>query len=105
MWHDNVADTAAYGGVNIATTNDVYGDPSFVGGSDPFVAYHIGADSAAIDAGVETGLLTDIDGEGRAPDIGADEYPYVLRLTPDHQATTGADTVLSYAHTLRNSGG
>jgi hypothetical protein len=38
--------------------------------------YHLTAGSAAIDAGVNSGVMTDIDGEPRdaAPDLGADEY-------------------------------
>ena len=104
LWYSNTLNTAAYGGINITSTHDFDGDPVFVGGSDIFDAYHIGADSPAIDAGVDTGLTTDIDGEGRAPDIGADEYPYVLNLTPDHRITAEAGTVVAYTHVLRNSG-
>ena len=40
--------------VNIATSHDLYGDPSFVDGTDPFTAYHLTETSPAIDAGVET---------------------------------------------------
>ncbi len=44
--------------------------------------YHITAASAAVDAGIEAGVYTDIDGQprplGSAPDIGADESPYSL---------------------------
>ena len=69
-------------------TVNVWGDPAFV---DPEAGdYHIGPDSAAIDAGVESGVTVDIDGEprpaGRGYDIGADEsswrhlyLPLVLR--------------------------
>jgi hypothetical protein len=55
--------------------NPVEDDPDFI---DPKAGnYHIGPDSAAIDAGVEAGVNSDIDGDlrphGSAPDIGADE--------------------------------
>ncbi|MCP4544032.1 MAG: hypothetical protein GY832_43520, partial [Chloroflexi bacterium] len=105
LWDGNNADTGAAGGSSIVTTNDHYGDPDFAGGIDPFAAYHVQAGSTAIDAGIETGLTTDIDGQGRAPDIGADEFPYVLNLTPEYRQTVEADTVVVYTHTLRNSGG
>jgi hypothetical protein len=72
----------------IQGTNPVLNqDPDFVNpaGGD----YHIGPDSAAIDAGLPTSITTDIDGDhrpiGLLPDIGADEYarrvflPLVLR--------------------------
>jgi predicted outer membrane repeat protein len=42
--------------------------------------YHIGSLSAALDAGIDTGVIDDIDNAprplGSAPDIGADESPY-----------------------------
>ncbi|MCP4542398.1 MAG: hypothetical protein GY832_35190 [Chloroflexi bacterium] len=55
--------------------------------------YHLQADSPAIDAGIETGILTDIDNDPRpldaSPDIGADEFriyatyfPLVLKTYP-----------------------
>ncbi|MCP4309155.1 MAG: hypothetical protein GY788_30635, partial [bacterium] len=105
LWHGNTQDTGAAGGSSILTSHDRYGDPRFAGGSDAFSAYHLRADSAAIDAGADTGLTTDIDGHGRAPDIGADEFPYTLSLTPDTWRTTSPNTIVTYAHTLRNSGG
>jgi hypothetical protein len=57
-------------------TNDVIGDPKFV---NPAAGdYHIGPDSAAIDAGVNANVTDDIDGGPRPVgigyDIGADEY-------------------------------
>jgi len=75
----------------IVGTNPVVGDPRFLNpaGGD----YHIGAGSAAIDAGVaEPTITTDIDGDprpiGAGYDIGADErrmyayLPLVLRTYP-----------------------
>jgi hypothetical protein len=52
----------------------VSGDPLFV--NAPAGDYHIGPGSAAINQGVWTSVLADIDGEPRLgfPDIGADEY-------------------------------
>ena len=55
---------------------NLWGDPAFV---DPKAGdYHIGPGSAAIDAGVNAGVTTDIDGRPRPMgdgfDIGADEY-------------------------------
>jgi hypothetical protein len=60
---------------NVYTDTDVWGDPDFV----DYLAgdYHIGENSDAIDAGVDAGVITDIDGLLRPyqlPDIGADEY-------------------------------
>jgi hypothetical protein len=72
----NGADWA--GGTPVSTgTVNVWGDPGFV---DAAVGdYHLGPRSAAIDAGVDAGVPTDIDGDQRprgcAADIGADEYP------------------------------
>lgn len=53
-------------------------------GTPAFAAdgYHLTAASAAVDAGIPTGIPHDIDGQprplGSAPDIGADESPYSL---------------------------
>ena len=72
----------------ISGANPVYGNPAFldpVGGD-----YHVGINSAAIDAAVDVGEDRDVDGDprpiGPAPDIGADEawrwsifLPLVLR--------------------------
>jgi hypothetical protein len=73
LWHGNGSLT--YGdGVIISSTN-VYSAPGFV---DPSTwDYHLAADSAAIDAGVDSGIAIDIDGETRPAggyDLGADEY-------------------------------
>jgi hypothetical protein len=84
LWHDNTADTGGAGTILTGTVN-VYGDPAFTWN------YHLGPDSAAIDAGVDAGVTVDIDGHPRpldlGYDIGADEYmpmeyiflPLVLR--------------------------
>ncbi len=66
-----------WGGDGSVVTGDVdiWGDPAFVDpdGGD----YHIGPKSAAIDAGIDAGVNSDIDGNSRpigaAYDIGADE--------------------------------
>jgi hypothetical protein len=51
-------------------THDVSGDPLFV---DPNVDnYHLKSGSAAIDAGTDTGVYTDIDGQTRPQDMGFD---------------------------------
>jgi len=60
----------------VAGTNTVLGDPHFVNafGGD----YHLGLGSAAVDAGVDADVTTDIDGDvrplGAGFDIGADEW-------------------------------
>jgi predicted outer membrane repeat protein len=73
VWANGV-DWAGAGTILTGTVN-VWGAPAFVdpdGGN-----YHISVHSAAVDAGVDAGVVTDIDGEERpigfGPDIGADE--------------------------------
>jgi hypothetical protein len=70
----NEADWGGAGAIITGTVN-VFGDPGFV---DPAAGdYHIGPGSAAIDAGLNAGVLMDIDNQPRpyhAPDLGADEY-------------------------------
>jgi hypothetical protein len=59
----------------IVGTNPVYGDPAFIDAAAG--DFHLRGGSAAIDAGVEAGVTTDIEGkkrpQGAAPDIGAYE--------------------------------
>ncbi len=60
----------------MSSTNEVSDAPAFVAPATG--DYHIGSGSAAIDAGVGTGVTDDIDSDprpiGLAPDIGADEF-------------------------------
>ncbi len=72
------------GGGTVITGNiDVRAEPGFVNpdGGD----YHLRSDSAAVDAGVDAGVTTDIDGQSRPYgddyDIGADEYYPCTALT------------------------
>ncbi len=73
----------ANSGTAITGTNPVFGDPRFLPDG-----YHLGPGSAAVDAGANAGVTTDIDGDlrplGAGYDIGADEarflyLPLVLR--------------------------
>jgi hypothetical protein len=79
LWHDNGVNFGSGGDIVTGTailtgTVDVYGDPAFV--DPPTWDYHLTAESAAIDEGMDAGVATDIDGESRdaKPDIGADEF-------------------------------
>ena len=75
LWHDNGADTGGDGAFQIGAINR-HGDPAFVDAAA--WDYHITASSAALDAGVDAGVTTDIDGDARPQpsgyDIGADEW-------------------------------
>ncbi len=70
LWYANTVNADP----TVARTNDRFGSPDFVNAAAG--DYHIGANSAARDAGPEVGVTTDIDGDVRddLPDIGADEY-------------------------------
>jgi hypothetical protein len=90
LW-GNVTDTLSAGDIATGTIN-VWGDPDF---ADPSVSdYHIGDNSAALNAGVDAGVATDIDGQIRdsQPDIGADEgYACIALNNVDIDGpTTGA---------------
>jgi len=76
LWWENTVNTSG----TVTSTNQVSGDPRFI---DPAaVDYHIHIGSAAMDAGTESGVSEDVDGDPRplftAPDIGADEYPLLF---------------------------
>jgi len=86
------ANDVDWGGAGAISTGavDVWGHPAFVAPDDG--DYHIQGSSAAVNAGVESHVVIDIDGDprpvGAAPDIGADEYvervylPLVMRHHP-----------------------
>ena len=66
------------------------GDPAFVDPAND--DYHLGSGSAAIDAGVDAGVASDIDGDPRPAgigyDIGADEFAvhvYLPLIVREHR--------------------
>jgi len=80
----NVTDWDGAGTVVTGTpAHNTWGDPAFVAPNAG--DYHIGADSAALDAGVDAGVTTDVDGDprpiGASHDVGADECPPALSVT------------------------
>jgi hypothetical protein len=70
LWYGNTANT---GGAGAATVmNPIIGNPAFAPDG-----YHLTSRSAAIDAGVDASITTDVDGDPRPigrPDLGADEW-------------------------------
>ena len=70
LWHATAVPTI---GPDVLIQNAHIGDPAFAPDG-----YHITAMSDAIDAGVDAGIVGDIDGQPRpwdaAPDLGADEF-------------------------------
>ncbi|HEY54257.1 MAG TPA: hypothetical protein G4N94_12470 [Caldilineae bacterium] len=85
LWWNNVTD---YSGAVTVSPPNIHADPHFVDPGCGF--YHLKTTSPAIDAGVNAGIVIDIDGDprpiGAGYDIGADEYvadhvrlPWILR--------------------------
>jgi uncharacterized repeat protein (TIGR01451 family) len=81
-------------------------DPRFV--DPPGNDYHILADSPAIDAGTDEGVLIDIDGDvrpqGAQVDIGADETSAYLTITKSGPTTVTAPEPITYTLYVTNSG-
>ncbi len=69
LWFGNTANISGA----VTVTNPISGDPSFAADG-----YHLRIASAALDRGIDAGVLVDIDGDTRpqraAPDLGADEW-------------------------------
>ncbi|MCX7680891.1 MAG: hypothetical protein N2508_02805, partial [Anaerolineae bacterium] len=101
--------------VNAGGSGSVVTIPPIVSSEPGFSApelgnYHLGAGSAAIDAGIDAGIRHDIDGEPRPArlgyDLGADEFPgAALRIhkTASQPAFNAGDTV-NYTVTIENIG-
>ena len=86
----------------------VGGDPRFATQGDGSGAYHIRSGSAALDAGIDTGLDKDIDGEDRPGglgfDIGADEAGLLVHKSSQPAATVAAGGIIRYTIDYGNSG-
>ncbi len=109
LWWDNatnlelVTDPPTH---TLRSTAAFTGNPQFLSPSTG--DYHIAASSAAVDAGYDAGIITDVDGETRdaAPDIGADEAgdtAIQMAKVADTQEVYPGDTV-GYTITLHAAG-
>jgi uncharacterized repeat protein (TIGR01451 family) len=105
LWSSNGTD---WSGADIFHTNDYTGTPAFL--SPNSRDYHIGPSSAAINAGVNTGVTEDIDGNprplGSGYDIGADEFGDPALVVVKRAATdvVQAGEALSYTISMTNTG-
>jgi hypothetical protein len=75
LWFNTPLRVTAGPAALVSIKHDYIGDPAFA--SD---GYHLTARSAAINRGVQAGLVVDLEGEPRnhRPDLGADEYPGLI---------------------------
>jgi uncharacterized repeat protein (TIGR01451 family) len=75
LWYSTPITISQSPSAIVSVQNQITGDPAFLTGGD----YHIGATSAARDAGVDTSVPIDLDGQirpmGLGYDLGAYEYP------------------------------
>lgn len=81
--------------------NTLSGDPRYI---DPTSGdYHLGSGSAAIDAGIDAGVTTDLDGEARPVgsgfDIGADEFPLPPVADFTHSSGSWVGQAISFTST------
>jgi uncharacterized repeat protein (TIGR01451 family) len=109
LWHGNGLDAGGAG--TLASSANVYGDPAFAAPSS--WDYHLTASSLAIDAGVDTDVTTDFEGDTRPQgdgfDIGYDESLFTAQadvsiiksVTP---AVTAPNEVVTYTLTFTNAG-
>jgi uncharacterized repeat protein (TIGR01451 family) len=99
-WANN-ADLGGDGTI-ITGTYNCWGAPAFL---DPDNGdYHIGLDSAAVDAGIDACVPDDIDGDPRAdgyPDIGADELPGAALLVTKQAYPDSVQPGAQLTYTIR----
>jgi hypothetical protein len=81
-WETNISLQRTLWDGNTADTDTLVNEVGHLDGAAAFAGdgYHLTEPSAAVDAGIDAGVTSDIDGDprprGSAPDVGADESPY-----------------------------
>jgi parallel beta-helix repeat protein len=108
LWYNTPITVSQNSGAVVSVQNQITGDPDFLdpGGGD----YHIGAASAARDAGVVTGTLKDLDGQvrpmGFGYDLGMDEYSEAALSLVKTPSLVGANVGkdLTYSILMTSSG-
>jgi hypothetical protein len=95
LWHGNVSDTIAVS-ATIQVGNAYSGDPAF--GPD---GYHLSSHSQALDRGIASGVLTDVDGQPRPSgggyDLGADEFQCAASVALDGPSSGYADRAYEFS--------
>lgn len=107
LWGNDI-NWAGAGTITTGTIN-LYGDPAFLDPAND--DYHLSSNSIAIDAGIDAGVTTDLDGDLRpfeaGFDLGADEWIGVAALEVDKTAHADeilAGDMLTYTLRLTNTG-
>ncbi|MBU0492802.1 MAG: hypothetical protein KKB13_13215, partial [Chloroflexi bacterium] len=76
LWYDTAITISQAANATVMVQHQRWGAPAFVASASG--DYHLGPGSAAINAGVDAGVTTDLDGDARPgwcfPDLGADEF-------------------------------
>lgn len=108
LWHGNTINWSGAG--TVSASNNYTGNPAFVNPSSG--NYHLGPTSAAIDKGLNAGIIMDIDNQHRPQgagfDLGADEYPSppipLLSIGKSGPATAASGSLITYTLIITNSG-
>ncbi len=109
LWYNTPITVSQAATATVTVNNQHQGNPAFL--APDAGDYHIGPSSAALDAGVEAGVTTDMDGDprpvGLGYDIGADESPINRALAVAKQASADAvqaGSQLTYTLRVTNTG-
>ncbi len=106
LWYDTPITISQSITAAVTVLNQHEGDPAFVNPSTG--DYHIGVGSAAIDTGIDAGVILDIDGDfrpfGDNPDLGADELAAALTISKSGPSEVKPGELVTYTLMITNSG-
>lgn len=99
LWHSTPVTVSPGAGGSVTVQHQYSGDPMFA-----VDGYHLSSSSAALDKGINSVVVSDIDGDtrffGNAPDLGADEWAIIETTAEPSETATIFVTTSEFTTTI-----